>query len=410
MNNDKIYWMNYSISIAEKNNKNSLNVGAVLVGENNKLVCSAYTGEIKEFSWSRVLLKKIKKLHIKEASYLFLTINTLSSKEEFDLNTILYKIAIKKIYIGLPDPSYSKYLLNDPIIRNKNILRYPDNLQRIILLQNAKYYKKSKQNIKFSPYYSINRISNIIIKKLEEKGISISKDELQKNKNINNIIKLIVQKYKFDIDSTNKIVNTVISESFDEKYSNYSYLNDVRSINLDWVSNFYQIYNTYASSPLIDKKVLNVGVGSGNEALILFKKCTNITFVDIAPKGLSIIKEKMPKASIVVAKAENLKMLISNKYDIYISLRTYNSSFFDIKKAISEAHRILKRKGIIIISIANGFLSLDDNNIIPGLLIPGTEFIDIYRGVDIIKEVSTELSNQEFSDISFFPTNIEFLY
>lgn len=39
--------------------------------------------------------------------------------------------------------------------------------------------------------------------------------------------------------------------------------------------------------------------------------------------------------------------------------------------------------------------------------IPGTEFVDIYRGFDMIKKLSTELRNNCFEDIRIFPTNVE---
>lgn len=90
-----------------------------------------------------------------------------------------------------------------------------------------------------------------------------------------------------------------------------------------------------------------------------------------------------------------------------MSLRTYNSSFFDISKALSEAYRVLKNDGVVIISIANGFLCLENQRIIPGLIIPGTEFVDIYRGFDMIKNLYVELINKGFINIQFFPTVVE---
>ena len=65
----------------------------------------------------------------------------------------------------------------------------------------------------------------------------------------------------------------------------------------------------------------------------------------------------------------------------------------------------IKNSGSIIISIANGFLCPEDQYIIPG-----TEFIDIYRGFDIVKKLSTELRNNCFENIRFFPTNVELFY
>ena len=90
-----------------------------------------------------------------------------------------------------------------------------------------------------------------------------------------------------------------------------------------------------------------------------------------------------------------------------MSLRTYNSSFFDIKGAISEAHRVLKANAAIIVSIANGFLYPEKHCIIPGLIIPGTEFVDIYRGMDTAKLLCTELLRAGFKDIQISPTNTE---
>ena len=407
MDNGKLYWMNYSINIANGSEDKNLRVGAVLVTEDNKLICSAYTDECFGLSWYEILLSKIKELSVNNAYYLFLTVNTLFSETEFDLNKLMRKIAIEEIYIGVPDPNLSDYLSNDPIGTFRKIYRYPDNLQRMILQQNISYYRNVKQNIKSSPYYSAKRISNIVLEKLKEKGIFISKEELQANKQIEKLIQLIVEKYKLNIDDASKLVNLVMSEAFDEKYSRYNYSDDARSLSIDWKNNFLTIYNKLLISSLENKNILDVGVGSGNEAIALFSDCSNITFVDIAPNGLKKIKKQIPNSNIVVSRAENLVTLTNSSYDMYISLRTYNSSFFNIKQAISEAFRVLKKDGIIIISIANGFLCPEDQYIIPGLIVPGTEFVDIYRGFDMIEKLSRELCNNSFKDIQFFPTKVE---
>ena len=407
MDTGKLYWMNYSINIANGSEDKNLRVGAVLVTEDNKLICSAYTDECFGLSWYEILLSKIKELSVNNAYYLFLTVNTLFSETEFDLNKLMRKIAIEEIYIGVPDPNLSDYLSNDPIGTFRKIYRYPDNLQRMILQQNISYYRNGKQNIKSSPYYSAKRISNIVLEKLKEKGIFISKEEVQANKQIEKLIQLIVEKYKLNIDDASKLVNLVMSEAFDEKYSTYNYSDDARSLSIDWKNNFLTIYNKLLISSLENKNILDVGVGSGNEAIALFSDCSNITFVDIAPNGLKKIKKQIPNSNIVVSRAENLVTLTNSSYDMYISLRTYNSSFFNIKQAISEAFRVLKKDGIIIISIANGFLCPEDQYIIPGLIVPGTEFVDIYRGFDMIEKLSRELCNNSFKDIQFFPTKVE---
>ena len=68
MENEKLYWMNYSINIANRSKDNNLRVGAVLVAEDNKLVCSAYTDEYSGLSWYKILLSKINKLNVNKAN------------------------------------------------------------------------------------------------------------------------------------------------------------------------------------------------------------------------------------------------------------------------------------------------------------------------------------------------------
>lgn len=407
MDKEKLYWMDYSIEIANSTKDEHLHVGAVLVTEDNKLICSAYAGEYSNLSWCTILMSKMKECNVDNVHFLFLTINTLFSKSEFDLNRLMKEIGIEEIYLGVPDPNLSYYLSNDPIGTFRNIYRYPDNLQREIIKQNINYYKNGKQNIKSSPYYSTKRISNLVIEILQESGIVISKEELELNKQTDKLTQLIVKKYKLEIEDASNLVNTVMSKAFDEKYSTYNYSDDARSLNTYWKNNFLSVYNKLLVSSMENKDILDVGVGSGNEAIALFSKCKKITFADIAPNGLEKIKKKMPNSNIVISRAENLSTLANNRYDIYISLRTYNSSFFNIEKALSEAYRVLKKDGVIIISIANGFLCPEDKYIIPGLIIPGTEFVDIYRGFDMIRNLSAELSKKGFKNIQFFPTNVE---
>lgn len=61
----------------------------------------------------------------------------------------------------------------------------------------------------------------------------------------------------------------------------------------------------------------------------------------------------------------------------------------------------------IIVSIANGFLCPEKHRIIPALIIPGTEFVDIYRGIDTAKLIYAEFLQKGFMDVELFPTNTE---
>lgn len=407
MKSDDIEWMNYSISISEQGVCSHLRVGAVLVSKKGELICSAFAGQEGHVSWCSILLQKIRQLKVSTAQSLFLTVNTLATPTTFDLNNLLKKIRINEIYVGLPDPSLTCYLENDPIVALSHIYRYPDQMQCRILEQNRCYFKASKQSLKYSPYYSENRISNLVINTLAQKGLVVSKEELNVNKQESSLASLLCTKFGIEYAEAVRTVHGAISKAFNSKYGTYKYSDDARSLDLNWKENFKSFYKMSSVLPISTHTILNVGVGSGHEAIALFSDCPHITFVDIAQAGLEHIKKKLPLSKTLIASADDLSPIPNNIFDLYISLRTYNSSFFNIKKALLEAHRILKPNAIIIISVANGFLCPERHSIIPGLIIKGTDFVDIYRGMDMVKLIYSELVQLKFENIQFYPTNTE---
>lgn len=402
-----IDWMNYSIDISKGASHSDLRVGAVIVSEHNELVCSAFTGEEPNVSWSSVFLSKARKLRIFNAQSIYITINTWSEAHSFDLTALLNEIRFNEIYIGLPDPALTSYFDNDPIITLNHVYRYPDELKRKILEQNDRFFTDSKQSIKYSPYYSENRISDLVIEKLKSKGFVILKDEINVNKSRSALVSLICDKYGIKYLKAINAVNNAISEAFNTKYEAYNYSNDVRSLVSDWKESFMSFYRNLSTRPLSTIKIINVGVASGHEAISLFSDCRHITFVDIAEDGLKKIKKQIPLSEVIISSATDLSSIPDNSQDLYVSLRTYNSSFFEIREAILEALRVLNLNAIIIISIANGFLYPEQSRIIPGLILTGTKFVDIYRGIDTAKLIQAEFIQAGFKDIQIFSTNTE---
>lgn len=399
MENIKLELMKETIDIAIKND--DVFVG-VIVANNGKILCSNKYQDNND--WAEYILSRLKNLNIHEAEELYLTINTYK-EGNFSLNKIIQKIIIHQIYIGLPDPKLNRYLKNDPVLQLQNVKRYPENLQRIIISKNHDSFSNSLQSIKNNIYYSEKRISEFVKEQLSKYGLDISKEEISNNKTKDKLITLLIDKYNFSIKDANYIVNTSLSNAFNKKYSLYDYKNDVRSINDAWSDNFYKACKAL-SCDLFNENIIDIGVGSGNEASVLFKDCKCITFVDIAPDGLKKVKNIIPQSKIIVSSAENLEMINNNEYDIYISLRTFNSSFFNIEKALNEAKRILKTNSRIMISIANGFLS-SNSSIITGLIIPGTEFVDIYKGLDSVKYLSHIMYRLGFEEFKLLTTSEE---
>lgn len=406
MTHNDYYWMKYAIELADTIASKEIRASAIIVN-NNELLEYSYTENKKNMSWATDLITKLKKRKVNRVDNLYLTINTINSDYDFDLNILLNKIEVKEIFLGLPDPRLDTYLKNDPVLINKNIHRFPDSLQEVIFKQNHNFYINSNQNIKYSEYYYSNRISRFLKEKLDSYGIRLNADEISQQKHVEKLSSYISNKFSIAKNKSYELITSALSEAFDYKYSSYSYANDIRSINKNWSKVFQEIYAKMNNKPLNKVNILNIGVGSGIEANDLFLNCDNITFVDIAPNGLKKIKNAIPTANIIKSRAENLSMLEDNSYDVYISLRTFNSSFFDVKNAIKEAYRLLKNSSVIIISISNGFLDTRNKRSIPGIIIPKLNFVDLYRGLDMIRYLSNILLDFNFKDIELTPTNGE---
>lgn len=406
MTHNDYYWMKYAIELADTIASKEIRASAIIVN-NNELLEYSYTENKKNMSWATDLITKLKKRKVNRVDNLYLTINTINNDYDFDLNILLNKIEVKEIFLGLPDPRLDTYLKNDPVLINKNIHRFPDSLQEVIFKQNYNFYINSNQNIKYSEYYYSNRISRFLKEKLDSYGIRLNADEISQQKHVEKLSSYISNKFSIAKNKSYELITSALSEAFDYKYSSYSYANDIRSINKNWSKVFQEIYAKMNNKPLNKVNILNIGVGSGIEANDLFLNCDNITFVDIAPNGLKKIKNAIPTANIIKSRAENLSMLEDNSYDVYISLRTFNSSFFDVKNAIKEAYRLLKNNSVIIISISNGFLDTRNKRSIPGIIIPKLNFVDLYRGLDMIRYLSNILLDFNFKDIELTPTNGE---
>ena len=232
-------------------------------------------------------------------------------------------------------------------------------------------------------------------------------DEIRQYTNIESLALSLSAHYNKDYTEMYMTIQKVLSSAFNTKYGSYSYENDTRSVDKSWHERFQNILCSVVNSPLHTIKIIDVGVGSGHEAIKLFSDYDNVTFIDIARDGLRIIESQMPKSKTYMLNAEQLTNISSSTYDLYVSLRTYNSSFFDIVKALNEAFRVLKEDGKIIISIANGFLRIENKTIIPGLIIPRTDFVDIYRGVNIAKNIRNIMQQIGFYKINIIPSEAE---
>ncbi|TRO57033.1 class I SAM-dependent methyltransferase [Streptomyces sp. IB201691-2A2] len=407
MSANSTYWMNYAISVAERAPFQGRRVGVALVSEHNELICSAFEGEAAGGPWYRALRSKIQELGTPSVHSAYLTINTLSADGSFELGELLTEVPIDRVYVGLPDPALTTYLDDDPVTARGHVHRFSDDLQRQILKQNHDFYAASEQSIDCNPHYSTHRISEAVSTRLASRGFALTRSDVNANRGRFALASLIRQRYGIEPEEADRAVGAALSEAFDAKYGAYDHAYDARAANARWMDDFMSVYRQSSTHSLPSVNILNVGVGAGHEAVALFPDCPQITFVDIAESGLANISRRIPASRTVVSSAEDLSALPARSYDLYVSLRTYNSSFFDTSAAASEAHRVLKPGAVIVVSVANGFLYTQRGCVVPGLIIPGTEFVDLYRGMDTANLIGAEFESAGFKDIRMRPTSTE---
>jgi SAM-dependent methyltransferase len=399
--------MNYAISVAERAPHQGPRVGVALVSKHDESICSAFGGEAADGSWYRTLRSKIQELGTPRVHSAYLTINTLSAGGSFELGELLKEVCVDRVYVGLPDPALTTYLDDDPVTARGHVHRFSDDLQRQILQQNYDFYAASEQRIDCNPHYSTHRISEAVATRLTSRGFVLTKDDVNANRGRFALASLIRQRYGIEPEEANRTVGAALSEAFDAKYGAYDHAYDARAANARWMDDFMSVYRQSSTRSLPSANILNVGVGAGHEAVALFSDCPQITCVDIAESGLANISRRIPASRTVVSSAEDLSALPESSYDLYVSLRTYNSSFFDTSAAATEAHRVLKPGAVIVVSVANGFLYTQRGCVVPGLIIPGTEFVDLYRGMDTANLIGAEFESAGFKDIRMHPTSTE---
>ncbi|MFE9121384.1 methyltransferase domain-containing protein [Streptomyces sp. NPDC007172] len=407
MSSDSIHWMQYAIGEAHRAPQQGRRVGAVLVSDHGQLMCSAFEGEMHLASWVRTLRRKVRELAIASAHSVYLTVNTVSADGSFDLTQLLNAVQVGTVYIGMPDPALTSYLDGDPAIERGPVHRFPDDLQREIMEQNRGLYAACGQSIRCNPHYSTHRISEAVCAGLRAEGFALSRRDVTANRERSALVSLIRHRHGVAHASADRAVGAALARAFDAKYGAYDYAYDARAANVRWTDDFMAVYKTASARPLSAVNILNVGVGAGHEAAALFSDCPQITFADIAESGLAAISERSPLPKTLVSSAEDLSALPADTFDLYVSLRTYNSSFFDTSAAAHEARRVLKPGAVIIISVANGFLYTQRGFVVPGLIIPGTEFVDLYRGINIANLIGTQLDAAGFRDVRMFPTSTE---
>ncbi len=251
--------------------------------------------------------------------------------------------------------------------------------------------------------YSKNNVSDYIEEKLARRGLKISIPR-EEGITIDDLVAIGVGKEKGYLKhGLSEELYDYLGEVYDRKYKDMKVVNDTRGHDDRWKTCFSEILKEQKINDIASQKVVIVGIGNGEEGAYLgYKKINdadNLILADIAEKSLNKAKSKYSKAICIKQPAQDLSKVISSSVNLYISLRVYQSTFFNIDKALYEALRVLKKGGTIIISISNGFINKVDNSYIPGLIAADGQTIDRNKSKQIAEYVINKMRKLSFKKI-----------
>ncbi|MDB5477764.1 MAG: Methyltransferase type 11 [Alphaproteobacteria bacterium] len=188
--------------------------------------------------------------------------------------------------------------------------------------------------------------------------------------------------------------------AFSQKYGGYDYARDLRSVNPDWIKPLNMAFSSLDFPLDKPQKIVAMGANSGQELDDIFglqQANYKIDIVDISSVAIAKGKAENPSFNFRQGRMEKAPFLTKN-YDLYLNLRTIQSSGADKVATVRESYRLLKENGLCVMSVANGYLMPDKKGVLQpvrGLL--DNKKLDEDLPYNIASDVETSMRKTGFA-------------
>lgn len=381
-------------------------VGAVIADANGNILQRAYRGEEPGCHAEFLCIKKAQAAHQDlSACTLFVTLEPCTARGpgKKACCTHIIDSGLKKTYIGMLDPNVAICGRGETRLRyHMEVERFPSELIKEIEVINKDFIDLHKDaHLSEESLYVRMQIHHIMRDTLVRRGILLD-EELPvgvdlTTSDISRVCEGASLVSGAEVAGISSLVEEARAEAFDKKYADRTYDDDGRGLGDYWKNAVRSILAEMGAVDLAKRRILVVGIGNGLEGRELYADCTKLTAVDIAERSLQHAGKVLRSATLYRNAAEDLKAIRSGSQDIYVSLRTFQSTYFDRNAALREAYRVVRQGGIVLISVANGFL--EQGSIIPGLLIPGTAVVDRNLGFSIADQIRSRMCLLRFEEV-----------
>lgn len=170
-----------------------------------------------------------------------------------------------------------------------------------------------------------------------------------------------------------------LAKAFDDKYGLYDYATDLRSLD---EGGFVEVF-----VPLVEEgqgeDVLVCGSNGGFEVRLMPEK--KVTALDISGRALNQLSRSTEETNLVQGNINGLPFE-DDSFDIYVAMRTLQSSGVDLHKAVLESLRVTKVGGRLVYSIPNGYLI--DGEVVKGMYDHQTQTFDTNRPHELAGQIA----------------------
>lgn len=200
-------------------------------------------------------------------------------------------------------------------------------------------------------------------------------------------------------ESTNKdLLQQAKSEAFSRKYGDFNYNEDLRAKFPEWsgkirrkIKELLECDGAYC--------VLGVGSNNGKELKDIFPEDdeADCTVLDISKTAIEIGRKRYKKFTFVESDME-LAYPLNKTFDICICLRTIQSRGAFRQNVIIQMDKVLKTGGLVLISIPNGYIDMNDNTIVRGLYDHRSRVVNERRPQTLANKVLNKLLDYNYSN------------
>ncbi len=264
-------------------------------------------------------------------------------------------------------------------------------------------YSKSKYRLQSTP--------DIILNELHRQNVNTGGIKIVPGINIHDLKKRVkLLNPQLSDENINNLVESARETAFSSKYAapkEDEKLVNINELNVQGIKEWHIYLRLFLSKlGIVDIKnidVLDVGIGNAYASQVFLDNCVSLTGVDISHDAINYAKDKLPNAVLKVGGAEDLKEIESFSIDLYISLRTYQSTLFDIKESLHEAYRVLAKGGGVVVSIPNIYLKKNDKgeiiDVLHGLIPLGSATPSVDFAMSIAEKIQEYMNLLGFMDI-----------